>query len=593
MDSGETKLRSRALTRRRLLTHTALGAGAALVSTGLLAACGSPPKVATTTGSSSTTTSSSSTAASASGAATTTTASPATGTTTEASPSATEAAANVNHGGILNMGIPDIGTMNPFVSNTIVENYILMMLYPACASLDKSSNRVPYVAEKWETSPDGMTHTIHLRQGFMWDDGQPLTAQDVKFTAEFEAKNEFSWKASIVSSDNIASMETPDDYTLVVTMAQPFVSFLNEFLYWFRIMPKHVWEPIPDPKTYANDKPVGAGPFKLSQWTKSQFIELEARKDYNYPPVGRPPYIDKLIYRIYPDVNTLVLALQNGTIDAAPYGIPADSVDTVKQNPDLDVIHNQSTGYNEINFNVAKNKYLADVKVRQALAMAVDKKAIVDLVLKGFGGVMTTCVSPVLKDWYDPSVKDWPFDIDAGKKLLADAGYNDITLRLEYSSSDANSQKIAPILKENWEKLGVKITLDAQDGNALYDRVRFQHDFDMWFSGWGIEDDPPFTYYANYYSGQYQEGSNNMIGLKDDAFDDLILKAYHAKSLDEAKEYVKQLQAMEHELLPAIIVYYPEFNLAYNKKRWDGFQVLPGSLMGIAAYQSMVNVHQL
>ena len=483
--------------------------------------------------------------------------------------------------------------MNPFVSNTIVENYVLMMLYPTAATLDAGSSRVPYVAEKWSTSPDGLTHTINIRKGFLWDDGQPLTAQDLKFVAEFEATNKFSWKAALVGSDTVASMETPDDYTLVVKMAQPFVSFLSEFLYWFRIMPKHIWESVPDPKTYTNEKPIGAGPLSFSQWQKSQFIELEARKDYDFPPVGRPPYIDKLIYRIYPDVNTLVLALQNGTIDAAPSGVPADSVDSVKSNPDLDVIHNKSTGYNEVNFNVGQNKYLADVKVRQALAMAVDKQAIVQLVLKGYGGVMVTSVSPVLKDWYDPSVKDWAFDIEGGKKLLADAGYTDITLRLEYSSNNADAQKIAPILKENWEKLGIKITLDAQDGNALYDRVRFKHDFDIWFSGWGIEDDPPFDYYLNYYSGQYQPGSNNMIGLKDQAFDDMILKAYHAASLDEAKGYVKQLQAMEHELLPAVVLYYPEFNLAYNKKRWDGFQVLPGSLMGIASYQSIVNVHQL
>ena len=255
--------------------------------------------------------------------------------------------------------------------------------YSTAATLDAGSSRVPYVAEKWSTSPDGLTHTINIRKGFLWDDGQPLTAQDLKFVAEFEATNKFSWKAALVGSDTVASMETPDDYTLVVKMAQPLNSFLSEFLYWFRIMPKHIWESVPDPKTYTNEKPIGAGPLKLSQWQKSQFIELEARKDYDFPPVGRPPYVDKLIYRIYPDVNTLALALQNGTIDAAPSGVPADSVDSVKSNPDLDVIHNKSTGYNEVNFNVGQNKYLADVKVRQALAMAVDKQAIVQLSAEG------------------------------------------------------------------------------------------------------------------------------------------------------------------------------------------------------------------
>jgi peptide/nickel transport system substrate-binding protein len=510
-----------------------------------------------------------------------------------AAPASTQAAASgaARTGGTLQLGIADIGTLNPFVSNTVVENYILMMLYPTCATLDANSGRLPYVAQKWESSPDGLKHTITLNRGYQWEDGQPLTSQDVKFVADFEKKYQFSWKAALL--DTVASIDTPDDYTVVFTMSQPVVSFLTEFTYWFRIMPKHIWETVPDPKTFTNDKPVGAGPFKFVQWQKGQFVELDARKDYNFPPTGRPPYIDKLIYRIYPDVNTLVLALQNGTIDAAPSGVPADSVDAVKGNPDLEVVHNASTGYNIANFNIAKTKPLADVRLRQALAMATDKASIVQLVLKGYGGAMTTSVSPVLKDWVDPSVKDWPFDIDGGKKILTDAGLGNVELRLEYSSSDANAQKIAPILQQNWQKLGLKITLDAQEGNALYNRVRYDRNFDIYLSGWGIEDDPPFDYYINYHSSQYQPGSNNFIGLQDPAFDDMIAKAYHATSLDQAKQFIKQAQAMEHQLLPGIALYYPEFLLAYNKKRWAGFTVLPGSLMGIASFQSMANVHQI
>src|SRR5262249_54337679 len=154
-----------------------------------------------------------------------------------------------------------------------------------------------------------------------------------------------------------------------------------------------------------------------------------------------------------------------------------------------------STGYNFIAPNIGKNPHLADVKVRQALASALDKDTIVGIVFKGLAGKMTTVVSPVLGGWYDPSIKDWPLDVEAGKKLLDDAGYRDpdnngvrnapanrggqdVSLRLSYSSTDAVSQKIAPIVKENWEKLGLRIQLDAQEGNALYQRVRFDYDFD-------------------------------------------------------------------------------------------------------------------
>jgi len=570
--------------RRAFVRLAALGAASA-ATTSLLIACGgsapTPKSIATNVPAAKPT--------AAAGASTGAVATPAP-TLAAVSTQASSSAVTGKTGGTLQLGIGDIGTLNPFVSNTVVESYILMMLYPTCATLDANSNRVPYVAQKWESSPDGLKHTITLNKGFQWEDGQPLTSQDVKFVADFEKKNQFSWKAALL--DTVTSIDTPDDSTVVFTMSQPVVSFLTEFTYWFRIMPKHIWETIPDPKTYTNDKPIGAGPFKFAQWQKGQFIELNARKDYNFPPLGRPPYIDKLIYRIYPDVNTLVLALQNGTIDAAPSGVPADSVDAVKGNPDLEVVHNASTGYNAANFNIAKSKPLADVRLRQALAMATDKASIVQLVLKGYGGAMVTSVSPVLKDWVDPGIKDWPFDIEGGKKVLSDAGLTNLQLRLEYSSSDANAQKIAPILQQNWEKLGIKITLDAQEGNALYNRVRYDRNFDIYLSGWGIEDDPPFDYYINYHSSQYLPGSNNFIGLQDPAFDDIITKAYHATSLEQAKQFIKQAQAMEHQLLPVISLYYPEFLLAYNKKRWAGFTVLPGSLMGIASFQSMGNVHQ-
>lgn len=510
-------------------------------------------------------------------------------------------------GGVLQLGITDIATLNPFVSNTVVENYVLMMLYPTLATLDEASNRVPYLSEGWETSPDGLTHTIKIRQGFLWDDGQPLTARDVKFTADFEKANKFSWKAGIV--DAVASMETPDDYTVVVKMSEPVGTFLLDFTFWYRIMPQHIWEPLPDPKTFANEQPVGAGPFKFARWEKAQFIELDARKDYSFPPTEHPPYLDKLVYRIYPDINTLVLAFQNGDIGAVPSGLPVDSVDAVKASPEFAVIRNPSTGYNHISYNVAGNPYLADVKVRQALAMGVDKETILGFLLKGYGGAMTTITSPVLTEWYNPEVADWPFDLDAANKLLDEAGYTDtdgngkrnapadrggadVAFRLSYASNDPTYQKLAPILKENWEKLGITINLDAQESNALYQRVRFDHDFDLWISGWGITDNPPFNYYNFLHSSQYTPGSNNFIGLKDQAFDDLILATYREPDLEKAKEGVKQLQMMEHELVPLIALYYPEFNLAYNRQRWEGFQVLPGSLLGIASWQSMVNVHQ-
>lgn len=575
--TARRSLGQRALSRRNFVRLAGAGvAGTAFAS--LLAACGgTPPEVTPApTGT---------TPPQSGGETTPTTGEGASSPTTE--PSTGE----IKEGGTLNLGIADIITLNPFAANLVIENFILQMLYPSLATLDPDSSRVPYVAESWETSEDGKTVTLKLAEGYLWEDGEPLTAGDVKFTADFEAEHKFTWRAGLL--DVVESMEVPDDYTLVVNLTDPAPWWLGQFSFWFRIMPQHVWEAIDDPKSYTNEKPIGAGPFSVVRWEKGQFIEMEARKDYDYPAVGRPPYIDRLIYHIYPDVNTLVLAFQNGDIDVVPSGVPVDSVDTVRANPDFEVLHNPSTGYNYVAFNIAQNEVLQDVRVRRALAMGVDKDAIVELVLKGNGGKMITSVSPVLTEWFNPDVEDWPFDIEAGKALLEEAGATGVTLRLSYNSTNADAKKITPMLKENWEKLGVTIVLDGSEGAALRQQVIFNHDFDLYFAGWGIDDDPVFGHYLNFHSSQYFEGSNNMVGINDPEFDDLIMKAYTAPSVEEAREYVMQQQVMEHELLPYIALYYPEFLLAYNKARWTGFQVRPGSLMGIVSYQSIMNVHQV
>jgi len=139
--------------------------------------------------------------------------------------------------------------------------------------------------------------------------------------------------------------------------------------------------------------------------------------------------------------------------------------------------------------------------------------------------------------------------------------------------------------------LGISIELDAQEANALYQRVRFDRDFDLWFGGWSIVDNPPRHYYSSFHPSQYLPGSNNVTGVQDQAFADLIEQTHFQADPEAVIEGVFKLQEMERELLPLFPLYYPEFNLAYNKE-WAGFQVLPGILLGITSWQSMVNVHQ-
>src|SRR5690625_1206952 len=253
-------------------------------------------------------------------------------------------------GGELIVGMTaDPDTLNPLVSNTTPGNWINSAIYPHLMFMDTDYEKKPYLAEDYEVSDDGLVVTFTLRDDVKWQDGTPITSEDVKFTGEILHEHQLEWTAEIF--DQVESVETPDDHTIVYTLQEPYPAFPAVIGYWLRIVPKQIRENIEDPRTCSNDEHIGARPFKLDSREKGQHVEPEAVDEWFAASQGNP-LLDKVTYKMYPDINTMMLALQSGEIDVTAHDIPTSAIGEFENDDRFEVVTTPSLGYAYYSFNL-------------------------------------------------------------------------------------------------------------------------------------------------------------------------------------------------------------------------------------------------
>lgn len=509
-------------------------------------------------------------------------------------------------GGTLVVGTlsgPD--TLNPLVSNTTPGSWVLNNLYPHLMLMDPNGKKVPYLAESVTTSEDGLTVTIKLRDGVTWQDGQPITSEDVAFTGQLLHDHKLQWTAEIF--DQVEKVETPDKLTVVYTLKGPYPAFPGAIGYWVRIVPKHIWEKVDDPKTFENADPVGAGPFKLVKYEKGQYIELAAVDNWFAAPNGRP-YLDKVIFKIYPDVNTMTLALQKGEVDVTASDLPTSAANLLASVSSIKVEQTASLGFAYYSFNIDPSRGVSptqDVNFRLAMATATDRNSIVNVALEGAGMHIDTPISPLFADWINPDAKAPAYDPAKAKEILQNAGYSDTDgdgilnapaafggknaeLEVMYDAANIFHQKVAKILESNAADIGVKLILKPVEYNTMVAKVFNEHDFQMHIGKWGVLDEPSETF-ANLYHSQAR---NNMASYNSAEMDRLADGAKYARTEQIARDHVKAAQALFVREFPVVPIYVQKFNLAYNADKFGGFTLFPGDLQGLVDPNSLVGVYK-
>ena len=320
----------------------------------------------------------------------------------------------------------------------------------------------PDLAESYTVSDDGLTYTFKLREGLKFHNGRAVTSADVKYSLE-RATNPSTqspgggYFSMIKGYDDIAGgkatelsgIATPDDRTVVVTLTRPDATFLHLMAINFGfVVPK---EEIEKAGADWGKQPVGTGAFKFVEWVPGQRIVLERNKDYFRQGV---PYLDKLTFEFGQDPTVAVLRLKKGEVDIVGDGIPPAQFAEVMAEPankDLIAAGEQlHTGY--LTMNVTSPPF-DNVKVRQAVNMAINKERIVRLINNR--GVPATQALPPAMPAYNPENKGYPHDPEGAKKLLAEAGVPEVTTELYAMNVDPNP-RIAQALQQDLAAVGIK-----------------------------------------------------------------------------------------------------------------------------------------
>ncbi len=502
-------------------------------------------------------------------------------------------------GGNLNIGITtDPDSLNPFISNDRIGSWILNNIYPTLMVMNENAVKVPYIADKINTSDDGTQVVVKLKEGLEWQDGTPLTSADVKFTGEILYEEKLQWQADVF--DEVESVETPDELTVVYNLKRPYPGFIGTFGFWQRIVPKHIFSEIENIREFTNKNPVGLGPFQLVEFKRGQYYTLESVDEWFDSPEGRP-YLNKVTFRVYPDVNTMVLALQRGEIDLTAKDIPRSQAKQLEQDPNFEVVQTPSLGFVYMGFNY-NNKFLDDIKLRQAIATGVDREKIIGMALQGDGRLIDTGISPVYEEYVNPEAKLPEYSPQGAKAILSQAGYEDtdgngivndpesgedVVLEMIYDGNDIYLKKTAQILAENYKDIGLRLNLKPLEKSTYSDLLFNQKKFDVNLGGWGIIDEASDSMYTLYHSTAYL----NFMSLESDRLDRYMENARFASNKEVMMDNLYAFQQEFVREMPVVTLYVQDYNFAYSND-FGGFTVYPSDLKGLVDPQSLSGVYK-
>lgn len=512
-------------------------------------------------------------------------------TSTEAS-TETQAAA----GGTVRIGwngSPD--TLNPGTA-ILTEAYTLFeLVYDSMFDLELDGSFTLSLAENWDISDDGLTHTFKIRDGINFHDGQPLTAKDIVFSYNFyQAHEDFPYLNSYTGY--FASVEAPDDNTVVITLTEPIPNMESQLVFLY-VLPEHIWAQHSEGAAAAefeNPEMIGSGPFRLTEYKQNEFVRLTTNKDYF---LGAPK-VDELVFQTFANPDALVQAIITGQVDmitempktAAPTLRNAENVALVigaPFSPEVrDIIFNQIAPENcpPDDGKCTGHPALRDRNVRLALAHATDKQTIIDVALLGLGTPGLTLIPDGLGLWYNDSLQDYEFDLDKANQILDEAGYKDtdgdgvrempdgsqpLDFRLYWPNDVAEGPRIAELLADTWGKAGVKLQPQAFDPDALTTACCPAFDFDIIIWGWGSDPDPSLLL-SVMTTDEIPTGSSE-TGYSNPEYDALYARQATELDPEKRKQIVWEMQKIAHDDVVYVIPFYQQAVQAYRTDRFQGW----------------------
>jgi peptide/nickel transport system substrate-binding protein len=331
--------------------------------------------------------------------------------------------------------------INPLYVSGVTDSWVTELIYDRLFRVGPDGLPQPWVATGYEWRND-KTISVTLRDDMMWHDGEPLTAEDVKFSYEATTGGEAPMYTPFGA--NIAGIQIEDPTTIVFTLDTASASFLTSSLAKINLIPEHIWGPIlndlakvdENAESYQEEMPIGSGPYKFDRWITNEEIVLSANTDHFNAPVA-----DRWILRFVPNAEAALGMLRSGEINFLTdfSGDPQILVDTAAEDGDLKVVSTVDIGFRYVAFNNRRPPF-DDPAFRSALSAAVDRRLIVNAAFKGFAVASNSVVSPALSFWHDAAVvENFKAGAEVATQMLEDAGYTVVDGKLNYPEGQSET----------------------------------------------------------------------------------------------------------------------------------------------------------
>ncbi len=429
------------------------------------------------------------------------------------------------------------------------------LLFDALLTRDEHLNVQPGLAEHWEI-PDPLTYVFHLHRGVTFHDGRPLTSRDVKWTFDslLEGKIRSTKSAAYRFVDHI---DAPDDFTVVFHLKEP-----NATLLWnlsegaIGIVPHGSLDEI-------TRKPIGTGPFKFVSAEQDKEIVVERNASY----WGTKARLARVRFTVVPDATTRALELRKGSADAAINALTSDTIVALERELNLQIERAPGTVLSYLAFNL-RDPTLQDVRVRRAIAYAIDRGPLLEYIWRGFAQPALSVLPP--QSWaYDQNVAAYPHDPEKARQMLDDAGYrvrDGVRFHLTMKTSTEESTRLlAAVLQQQLRDVGIALDIRTFEFATFFADVT-SGAFQLYSLRWiGGNEDPDIFEYA-FHSNRFPPNGANRGFYSNPSIDGLIDQARRETDQNVRKRLYAEVQEVLARDVPYINLWYFDNVLVHTRR---------------------------
>lgn len=514
-------------------------------------------------------------------------------TASPAAAPAGSAADSAGNGQVQRLRVAIIGDESTLTPYTYVTGYpgwnLLTLQYDTLYQLDLNGVPKPWLATDAALSEDGLTVTLTLRDDVTWHDGQPLTAEDIKFTFDyFKANQQGRFTRDLRP---VASTAVDDEGRVVVTLSAPAPSLELGTLADVPILPKHIWEGVANPAehTFEGVTNIGTGPYQLAEYQPEQFYRFTANPDYF---AGAPAVAELVAIKFADDAGALA-ALRGGEVDMIVRPVAPEQIDLLSALPGMKVAQGPLFTTQMLTYDMTKPPFNR-LEVRQAMALAIDRQDIIDTVYLGAGTVGSAgWIHPQSPVYNDAVVTET--DPERAAQLLEEAGITDsdgdgirelegapLSFEFLVNGSDSLRLRIAELVSQMLKEIGIEASVAAVEQATWEEAVWPGFDvangrnYDMAMWGWSAPIQADATRIASLVHSDPAIGTSNLSGYQSTQADEIAAAITTEMNPERSAELIRELQTIIAADLPFILLLYPDGAYAYNASVYDGWAFMTG-----------------